>query len=125
MIRPADKEYKDAQKLLPAIDAAEKKHEKQLEPALRELLKIEYRDVVAAANPHLNYIGAQLTSAKGGFALWATHDFFGQYSLSIGGDAAVIQAWINKRRDDLHKAHITRVGLKGPGYAGFSWLEIK
>jgi hypothetical protein len=75
---------------------------------------------------HLNFIESKLTKTKKGYALWATHDFFSQYSLSAGSDAPVIQAWIVQNYGDLKKAGIVRVGLMGKGeYASGSSFELR
>ena len=93
---------------------------------LRAQLKENYLAVIKAANPHLNFIKASVSGGKGRYTLWAVHDYFSQFSLSIGDDAKVIQAWIHVHRDELEKANIRRVGLKGTGeYASSSWLELK
>jgi len=129
-------EYKEAKILLTRIasqikeqeqaeKSALKEQEEAEKSALRERLKNEYRDLIAHENPHLNFIKSKLTKTKKGYALWATHDFFSQYSLSAGSDAPVIQAWINENRADLMKAGIVQVGLMGEGeYATGSYFDL-
>lgn len=58
-------------------------------------------NLVAGANPRLNYIQSKTTKMKGGYALWATHEFFTQYSFSSGNDASVVQEWIDRNRASL------------------------
>jgi hypothetical protein len=129
-IEPETKEYKEAKalrlKITTYIEREEKKQQEQLGPELRERLKDDYQSIIAAANPHLNYIGSKITKTKGGYALWATHTYFSQYSLTIGEDAHVIEAWIDKNRSELKQAGIVRVGLMGTeSYAGSSYFDLK
>lgn len=111
-------EYKEAKVLLTRMASQIKEQEEAEKSALRERLKNEYRDLVARENSHLNFIESKLTKMKKGYALWATHEFFTQYSLSAGSDARVIQAWIVENYEDLKKAGIVRVGLMGKGEYG-------
>lgn len=118
-IQQSTPEYKEAQSLLKKIAA-------RRAPLLREELAADYKEVVSNANTHLNYIDTKLTKVKGGFALWATHEYFSQFTLSIGNDAHVISAWIDSHRDDLKQAGIVRVGVMGKGgYASWSYFDIK
>lgn len=118
-IPPGIPEYKEAQALLKKVAA-------QRAPLLREELAADYQAVVSNANLHLNYIDKKLTKTKGGFALWATHEYFSQYTLSIGNDAHVISAWIDGHRDELKEAGIARVGVMGRGeFASWSYFDIK
>jgi hypothetical protein len=95
-------------------------------PFLRNRLADDYRNTVASANPHLNYIDKKITKVKGGHALWATHDFFTRYTLSAGNDAHVISAWIDRHSEELREAGIVRVGVMGTGpYASWSHFDIK
>lgn len=118
-IPPGAPEYKQAESLSKKV--AEKRA-----PALRDRLADDYRNTVASANPHLNYIDKKITKVKGGHALWATHDFFTRYTLSAGNDAHVISAWIDQHSGELREAGIVRVGVMGTGpYASWSHFDIK
>ncbi|MGH7801596.1 MAG: zinc ribbon domain-containing protein [Thermodesulfobacteriota bacterium] len=118
-------EYKEAKILLTRMTSQIKDQEETAKSALRERLKNEYRDLVARENSHLNFIESKLTKIKKGYALWATHDFFSQYSLSMGSDAHVIEVWINENRANLMKAGIVQVGLMGKGeYATGSYFDL-
>ena len=119
-------EYKEVQALQVAISKGLASQKRELAPKLREELAQEYRQLVADANPHLNFIDSKITKTKGGFALWATHEFFSQYSLSSGDDANVIQEWISRNGGKLEDADVVRVGLMGRGsYASSVWFDVK
>lgn len=124
---PADApEAKEAQKLLAGMPARLQKLQQEQLPELREQLKLKYQLVVANANPHLNFIGSKYTNLKGGFALWATHDFFSQYTFKIGDDAKIVSNWIDENYADLKRAKIVRVGVMGEGaYASWAYFDIK
>lgn len=130
-------EFKEAQKLIretePRLAQMKRESERQLAlerqrraPELRERLKDNYRNFVAGINPHLNYIGAKLTKTKGGYALWATHEFFTQYTFSAGDDAHQVSAWVGRNREELEQAGIVRVGVMGEGpYASWSYFDVR
>lgn len=112
-------EYKEAQSLLRKVAA-------KRAPLLREQLGADYGSVVSKANPHLNYIDTKYTRIKGGYALWATHEYFSQYTLSIGNDAHVITAWIDSHRGELKEAGVVRVGVMGRNsFASWSYFDLK
>jgi hypothetical protein len=130
-------EFKEAQRLIretePRLAQMKRESERRaaqekerVAPELRERLKGDYRDFVAGNNPHLNYIDAKLTKAKGGYALWATHEFFTQYTFSAGDDAPQVSAWIDRNREALGQAGIVRVGVMGRGpYASWSYFDLR
>lgn len=130
-------EYKEAQglireteprlaKLKQAQELAEAKVKQARLPELRETLKNSYLASVERNNPHLNYIGAKLTKINGGYALWATHEFFTQYTFSAGSEAREVNAWIDANRTELNEAGIIRVGVMGRGgFASSSWFDLK
>ncbi len=91
----------------------------------RDALLLSYRLVMSKAHPHLNYITTRTTKTKGGYALWARHEYFGAYTLSIGDTAKVIQMFIDATMPDLIKGKIVKVGVQSSaGYGGSSWLNI-
>ncbi|HEV2704947.1 MAG TPA: hypothetical protein VGV59_03425 [Pyrinomonadaceae bacterium] len=130
-------EYKEAQVLSKSLDEkklkqdaeqqrAEAKAAQERAPALREELKENYRRTVAEAMPHLNFIGGKLTRTKGGYALWATHEFFSQYTFSAGDEARLVSDWMDRHRADLKASGIVRVGVMGEGpYASYVSFEVK
>jgi hypothetical protein len=130
-------EYKEAQRLLNGLPAAKaqflrKKAAEDAElkrkqaPIIREALKGEYENFVSGINPNLNYIGSKVSSTKGGYALWATHEYFSQFTFSIGSDGPQISAWIDRNRARLNEAGIVRVGVMGRGgYASSCWFDLK
>jgi hypothetical protein len=128
-IEPQSKEYAEAQALLKRVDAVIEKEkaerQRREQPADRVRLKEDYVAAMIVAHPHLNFIKGKVTPIKGGHAIWATHSFFGRYTLEIGGTAKVVQAWISANRDELRRLQIKRVGVMGDGYSGSSWLEIE
>ena len=132
-ITPKDPEYAEAQRLKPIIQKgvavqAQKRREteRQRLPNLRETLRLEYEQVIADANPHLNFIGSKITTVKGGYALWATHEYFSQYTFTIGNDAKVVQAWITSNEARLKEAGIVRVGVMGRGsYASWGYFDLR
>lgn len=119
-------EYKEAQNLRAVVKQGIAAQRRAMAPKLREQLVNEYRQLVADANPHLNFIDSKITKTKGGYALWATHDFFSQYSLSSGDDAKVIQEWIYRNQLRLEDAEVVRVGLMGRGpYSSWVYFNVK
>jgi len=118
LIEEQTKEAKKEREKWAKIDA-------QYESRLRDDLIVSYNDTIQNANPHLNFIKSKVTKTKGGYALWAVHDFFNQYSLSIGDDAKVISEWVAENREKLQDAQIVRIGLMGKGdYAGSSYFDL-
>lgn len=92
---------------------------------LRFQLEGQYRDVMAKANPHLNYIESKTTKVKGGYAIWAVHTYFSSYSFKIGSDARVTSDWIIANWSALHNANVVQVGLKSDnGYGGWCSLKV-
>ncbi|HXU34849.1 MAG TPA: hypothetical protein VN937_00530, partial [Blastocatellia bacterium] len=92
---------------------------------LRFQLEGLYRDLMATANPHLNFITSKTTKVKGGYAIWAIHTYFNEYSFKIGSDAQITSAWIGANWSSLHDANIVQVGLKSDdGYEGSCWLKV-
>jgi hypothetical protein len=133
-IQPSAAEYKEAQGILKTIEPEIAKEEKKREaadkqraaaeaPALRERLADDYVATVSAANPHLNFIKKKLVKTKGGYALWATHQFFSNYTFAVGNDAQIVWGWINANRAELKSVQIVKVGVMGEGpyssYAGY------
>lgn len=92
---------------------------------LRFQLEGQYRDVMAKANPHLNYIESKTTKVKGGYAIWAVHTYFSEYSFKIGSDAPITSDWIVANWSSLHDANVVQVGLKSDnGYGGWCSLKV-
>lgn len=125
-ISPSSPEYAEAQDLKRVVKQGTASQRREHAPQLRDELARDYQQLVTGANPHLNFIGSRITKTKGGFALWATHEFFTRYSLSSGDDASVIQEWISRNREKLEEAGIVRVGLMGNGsFASWVYFDIK
>lgn len=121
-----DSHYKEAQATVKTLDSRLIAARNENAPVLRETLRAKYQATVAQANPHLNYINSKLTKFGKGYALWATHEFFSQYTLSIGNDAHVISEWISDNELKLKDAGIIRVGVMGEGpYASWSYFDVK
>jgi hypothetical protein len=97
-IRKGDAEYGESRKLeavaLKGAKAAKLARLEKEGPALRESLRSEYQAVMTGANPHLNFIDSKLTKVKGGWALWATHEYFSRYTFTIGNNGPLGQRWI-------------------------------
>lgn len=119
-------EYEEAQKLRTTVKQGIASQRREQAPKLREEVANDYQQLIAGANPHLNYIQSKMTKIRGGYALWATHEFFTQYSFSSGNDASVVQEWIGRNRGKLADAQIVRVGLMGRGgFASYCYFDIK
>jgi double zinc ribbon protein len=119
-------EYKEAQKLLAQLPGLMKDADAREVNDMRNRLKDSYLELIQKENSHYNYIEAKLTKSGKGFALWAIHEFFGQYEFSAGNDAHVVQLWINQNKQALERTGIVRVGLMGKGaYAGSSYFDLK
>jgi hypothetical protein len=122
-------EYKEAQKLLARceidLNAAEAQAKQEEIKKLRDKLQVDYQTLLSDANPHLNYITTRLDKHKDGFVLWGVHTYFSQYTFSIGGDAKVVSAWIQRNQGDLKRAGILRVGVKSSeSWGGSCWFEV-
>jgi hypothetical protein len=131
---PADApEYAEAGRLLPDIrkgvvaeEREQKKRERERIPQLRDGLRQEYEQLLADANPHMNFIGSKITKIKGGYALWATHEYFSQYTFALGDDAKFVQRWITDNEARLREAEIVRVGVMGRGsYASRNYFDLR
>src|SRR2546423_7379979 len=68
-------EYKEAQTLLVTTKKAREEQRRKEAPAQREILRAKYERLVQEANPNLNFIQSKFTKIKGGYALWATHEY--------------------------------------------------
>lgn len=124
-IPPTAPEYGEATKLLSQLEPRIRKAAVAEIPVLREHLAEDFRQTVATANSHLNFIQKKITKVKGGYAIWAVHTYFSEYSFKIGSDAHVTSAWIITNLESLHKANIVQVGLKSDnGYSGSCWLKV-
>jgi hypothetical protein len=118
-------EYKEVAALIPKLTERIKAGRAIEAFNLRGRLEYEYRKLIEEANPHLNFVGSKVTKTKTGYALWATHEFFTQYSFSAGDDAKIVLKWIDSNRANLVDAQIVRVGLLGKGpYASSCWLDM-
>jgi hypothetical protein len=84
---------------------------KQTPAQLRETLSAEYHTLVAEQYSHLNGVGSKTTKTKGGYGIWATHEFFGRYTFSAGRQARVIDQWVFANRARLQQAEIKQVGV--------------
>jgi hypothetical protein len=125
-IPAAAPQYKQAQTLLADVRRRLPAGERVASDSLRERLRDSYQSTVAEANPHLNFVGSKITTIKGGYALWAVHEFFTQYTFSAGDDAHIVSRWIDDHRSDLKEANVIRVGVMGKGpYASYCWFDIK
>lgn len=93
--------------------------------SLRELLASRYCALIQAENSHLNYIGTKITASKGGYAIWATHEFFTQYAFSTGDEGPSTQRFIQNNYEALKKAKVVRVGLMGSGpYSSYCYFNV-
>ena len=119
-------EYAEAQKILGTLPGLIKDAERRELNDKRESLKTSYLNLIKNENSIYNFVEAKLTKMKGGYALWAVHEFFNQYSFSAGNDARVVSQWIDENRNDLNKVGIVRVGLMGKGpYASWCYYDLK
>lgn len=118
-------EYMEAKRLLGQLEPRIRKAAIAEAPAIREQLAEDYRQTIATANSHLNFIQKKITKVKGGYAIWAVHTYFSEYSFKIGSDAHVTSNWIISNLERLHNANIVQVGLKSDnGYSGSCWLKV-
>lgn len=118
-------EYTEAKRLLDQLEPRIRKAEAVEAPQLRERLAESYRKTIATSNSHLNFITKKITKVKEGYAIWAVHDFFSQFTLSAGGDAQVVTTWIIANYDELQQAQIKQVGFWGSGpFGSRCWLPV-
>jgi len=74
----------------------------------------------------VNYIETSISKQKGGYALFASHEYFGRYTFSIGGTSKVLEEWIDNNRNALHHAKIVRVGVRDKqDYGGSVWFNVE
>jgi hypothetical protein len=94
--------------------------------ALRNELADSYRRFISTKELNMNFIGTKIVrQGKSGYALYATHEYFSQYSFSLGSLAGEVQSWIAQNRSDLVRARITRVGVMDRGeYASWAWFDV-
>lgn len=124
-IPPAVPEYAEAKRLLYQLEPKLRKAEAQEAGALRERLAQSFKQTIAEANPHLNFISSRVTKVKGGYAIWAVHEFFSQYTLSVGDDAKIASAWWPSNYEELRRTYVVQVGFWGSGAFGSRcWLVI-
>ena len=91
-----------------------------------ENLRAYYQKLMSEINPHLNFITTALVKVKGGYALYAYHDFFSEFTFSVGDDAKAVATFTNVYQDDLRQAKIVRVGVSGKGeFASGKYFEVK
>lgn len=114
----------------PPKQTPEEKRRADLSPLsaedLRVVLSSEYQATIEALYPRLNHITTRIKKSGKGYYLYAVHDFFSQYTLSAGGQAKIISAWINSNDEWLRKAKINRVGVWGTGdYSSGAWYDIQ
>jgi predicted nucleic acid-binding Zn ribbon protein len=118
-------EYPEARRLLSQLEPRLRKAEAQETAELRPRLAESFSQTIADANKHLNFISSKTTKVKGGYAIWAVHEFFSQYTLSVGNDAKIASAWISSNQTDLETTHIVQVGFWGSGAFGSRcWLTV-
>lgn len=119
-------EYAEAKRLLSSIRGEIEAEEREQKKRERDRLRQEYEQLLADANPHMNFIGSKITKIKGGYALWATHEYFSQYTFALGDDAKLVQQWITDNEARLKKAEIVRVGVMGRGsYASWNYFDLR
>lgn len=125
LIRKEDKEYREAQKLKANVEKQLLRLRSSQAELLRTSLSEQLRSLMEIANPHYNFIKAKVTKSGKGYAIWATHEFFNQYSFSAGDEARLVREWMVQRRNELDKAKIVKVGVMGEGpYSSLCWLEV-
>ncbi len=106
----------------PMTPAQRKEHELRT----REALQVEYVQLLELGNPDLNFIQSKLTKMKGGYALWGVHDYFSQFSFSIGPDGKLVEEWVGNNREKLLEAGIVRVGVMGRGgYSSWAYFDVR
>lgn len=93
---------------------------------LSEQLRRSYEAHITRANPHLHGVGSKLTELPGGYALWATHEYFNHQSLNLKEESTTVQRWIENHSQELKQARITRIGLMSARESlGASWYDIQ
>jgi hypothetical protein len=73
-----------------------------------------------------NHVTAKTSKTKGGYTLYAYHEFFNEYEFSAGDFAHDVQKWIRENGAKLRKAGIVKVGVHGTGpYSSGVWYSTK
>jgi hypothetical protein len=123
-ISTKDPEYAEAAKLKAKLMDRLNRERNNPEP-IRARLKDSYELMISAAKPDYNFIKVDISKSKGGYTLWAMHAYFSQFSFDLGGFAGQVQGWIGQNREDLVKAGIRRVGVRGEsGYSSSTWFNV-
>jgi hypothetical protein len=123
-ISTKDPEYPEAVKLKAKLMNRLNQERNNPEP-IRARLKDSYELMISAAKPNYNFIKVSVSKSKGGYTLWASHAYFSQFSFDLGGFAGQVQGWIGQNREDLVKAGIRRVGVRGDGgYSTSTWFNV-
>lgn len=94
--------------------------------ATKEEIATLWKQIVARENPHLNYVDVKIQKSGKGFAIYATHEYFTQYTMSAGPDARLCEEFVQLVREELAAAKVVRVGFWGKGpYSSGCWLDLQ
>lgn len=94
--------------------------------ATKEELAELWKNTVAAQNPHLNYVDVKIQKSGKGYAIYATHEFFSQFTMSAGPDARLCEEFIDLTSEELAAAKVVRIGFWGKGpYSSGCWFDLK
>lgn len=89
---------------------------------MADYLKPKLLEVCERQSRNFNYIEVKIR----GQGMYCVHDFYNNYSLSIGSLAPAIAGFVSENRQWLIKAKINKVGVYGRGeYASGQWYEVK
>jgi hypothetical protein len=78
-------------------------------PELRAALIAEYDSLIARAWPAFNNVRVVIERDR----LLAVHPFFNRYSFDVGEGAGLVRAWMDARQQQLQRAGIREVGVRG------------
>lgn len=99
---------------------------KPADPAIiRGALAVEYKEFISRNNRQFNFIETKVSKSKKGYELWAVHEYFNQYSLSIGNNGKELPEWMMDNMDRLKQAGFVKVGLKNSDRYSAAWIDIK
>lgn len=89
----------------------------------RDVLRRVYQESISDFFPDYNFIQVKIGRHGKGYTLMAYHDYFSQYTFSVGGAASKVQAWIARHSDELKESGIVRVGVKGDDSS--TWFNVE
>lgn len=88
----------------------------------REYLAKQWADSMSQG--YYRHVKSKVSQVKGGYAIYAVHDFFTRHQFSIGKDTDIASAFIHANADDIKKLNIVRIGVQSDRGES-AWFDLK